>query len=91
MLNVVPAGIVDAALAESARVLAPGGHFVATVDKELAHSQTRTHDNDADERVTAVLAGHGLDRMGGTTFSAPSPWGSSTAGDAVFRLAAFRR
>lgn len=91
MLNVVPAATVDAVLAESARVLAPGGHFVATVDKELAHSRVQTHDNDADERVTAVLADHGLERVGGTTFSAPSPWGSSTTDDPVFRLAAFRR
>ena len=91
MLNVVPGEVVDAVLAESARVLAPGGHFVATVDKELAHAQTRTHDNDAEERVTEVLAGHGLVRVGGTTFTGRSPWGSTTEADPVFRLAAFRR
>ena len=91
MLNVVPGVVVDAVLAESARVLAPGGHFVATVDKELAHAQTRTHDNDADERVTAVLADHGLVRVGGTTFTGRSPWGSTTDADPVFRLAVFRR
>ncbi len=91
MLNVVSAATVDATLAEAARVITPGGHLVVTVDKELAHSQARTHDNDAEDRVTSVLATHGLERVAGTSFSAPSPWGSSSGGDPVFRLAAFRK
>lgn len=91
MLNLVSAATVDAVLAEAARVLVPGGHLVITVDKELAHARVRTEDNDDDERVTEVLAGHGLERVGTTTFSGRSPWGSSSDGDPVFRLAAFRR
>ena len=93
MLNLVPASVVDAVLAEAARVLRVGGHLVITVDKELAHSATRTDQidsfNDNDERITAVLAGHGLRRVGATTFSGRSPWGSSSDGDPVFRLTAF--
>ena len=93
MLNLVPSEVVDAVLAEAARVLRVGGHLVITVDKELAHSPTRTDgvdsDNDSDERVTAVVAAHGLKRVGTTTFSGRSPWGSSSDGDPVFRLAAF--
>lgn len=89
MLNLVPSATVDAVLAEASRVLRVGGHLVITVDKELAHSQTALADNDNDERVTAVLADHGLARVGTTTFSGRSRWGSATDGDPVFRLAAF--
>lgn len=89
MLNLVPSSVVDAVLAEAGRVLEVGGHLVITVDKELAHSATQSDRNDSDDRVTAVLAGHGLRRSGTTTFSGRSPWGSSTDGDPVFRLAAF--
>lgn len=90
MLNVVPREVVDAVLAESARVLAPGGHLVATVDKELAHDRVRQNDNDAEDRVAAVLARHGLSPAGRTTFSGRSDrWGSATELDPVFRLAAF--
>lgn len=89
MLNLVPSSTVDAVLGEAARVLRVGGHLVITVDKELAHSQSRLGDNDNDERVTAVLAGQGLARVGTTTFTGRSRWGSATDGDPVFRLAAF--
>jgi ubiquinone/menaquinone biosynthesis C-methylase UbiE len=89
MLNLVPPAVVDAVLAEASRVLRYGGHLVITVDKELAHSLTAPGGNDNDERVTEVLRPHGLARIGTTTFSGRSPWGSTTGGDPVFRLAAF--
>lgn len=89
MLNLIPSSVVDAVLAEAGRVLRVGGHLVITVDKELAHSATQSDRNDSDERVTAVLAAQRMTRVGTTTFSGRSPWGSSSDGDPVFRLAAF--
>ena len=89
MLNLVPSATVDAVLAEASRVLRAGGHLVITVDKELAHSRTARGNSDDDERVTSVLGPLGLIRVGTTTFSGRSRWGSSTDGDPVFRLAAF--
>jgi SAM-dependent methyltransferase len=91
MFNLVPSKLVDAVLMESARVLVPGGHLVATVDKELAHATTSDTDSDADARVSAVAAGLGLRRVGTGDFSGRTKWRSLTTDDQVFRLAAFRR
>ncbi len=91
MLNLLDVATADAVLAETARVLRPGGRLVVTVDKELAHADTTTVRSDDDQRLGAVLADQGLTRAGAATFTAPSPWGSARAGDPLFRLAAFRR
>ncbi|MGI8458358.1 MAG: class I SAM-dependent methyltransferase [Propionibacteriaceae bacterium] len=91
MLNLIPTSLVETVITEAARALAPGGHLVVTVDKELAHDASATDLTDGDERVTAIAATVGLERDGTTTFSGRSPWGSATDGDPVFRLAAFRR
>ncbi len=91
MLNLIPRSLVEAVVVEAARALAPGGHLVATVDKELAHDAAATDLSDDDAFVTEVAAAVGLVRDGSTTFSGRSPWGSATDGDPVFTLAAFRR
>ncbi len=91
MLNLLDVPTADAVLAETARVLRPGGWLVVTVDKELAHASTTTVRSDDDRRLGELLPAWGLTRSGAATFSAPSPWGSSREGDPLFRLAAFRR
>ena len=91
MLNLLDVATADAVLAETARVLRPGGRLVLTADKELAHASTTTVRSDDSERLGTVLPGWGLDPAGTATFSAPSPWGSARVGDPLFRLAAYRR
>ncbi len=91
MLNLVPRATVDAVLADAARVLRPGGRLVVTVDKELAHDQAYDDISDGDDRITTVVGRLSLRRVGTATFSGASPWGSASAGDPVFRLAAFQR
>lgn len=91
MLNLVSVETADAVIAESARVLRPGGRLVVTVDKELAHAATTAVVSDADQRVADVASAVGLDRAGQASFTAPSPWGSARDGDPEFRLSCFRR
>jgi SAM-dependent methyltransferase len=91
MFNLVPSALVDAVLAEAARVLVPGGHLVVTVDKELAHSRTSATDSDSDPRVSEVAARLGLERVGSGEFTGRTKWRSVTEDDPAFRLAAFRR
>ncbi|MFE4702559.1 class I SAM-dependent methyltransferase [Streptomyces sp. NPDC056738] len=66
-------------VAEAARVLRPGAVFVTTVDKAVAHhvgsdidaltaSWSAEHAEDANERVTAYAAGHGLVPSGTALF-----------------------
>ena len=90
LLHLLPSAAGDAVLAEAARVLRPGGVLVSTVDKELAHRPVRGSDADDRKRVTAVCRCVGLEPGGTTTFSGRSSWGSSSGGDPVFTLAAFR-
>jgi ubiquinone/menaquinone biosynthesis C-methylase UbiE len=91
LLHLLSIGVADTVLAEAARVVRPGGHVVTTVDKDLAHGRVRRTGADAGDRVAAVLARHGLHLVGQDSFSARSKWGSVTAGDPVFPVAAYRK
>ena len=90
LLHLLPREQADAVVAEAARVLAPGGHLVTTVDKHRAHGRDG---GEADHRgrVLAVARDVGLTPAGDTSFSGPSQWGSATDGDPVFPLVALRR
>jgi ubiquinone/menaquinone biosynthesis C-methylase UbiE len=90
LLHLLPAGQADAVISEAARVLRPGGHFVTTVDKPLAHGHEAA-EADARDRVRAVAGRAGLTAVGGASFSGPSEWDSATDGDPVFSVVAFRR
>lgn len=91
LLHLLPVGVADAALAEAARVLRPGGHLVTTVDKDLAHGARRRTGADAADRVEVVARRLDLHFVGQTSFSGRSTWGSATEGDPVFPLAAYRK
>ncbi|HEX6249642.1 MAG TPA: class I SAM-dependent methyltransferase [Nocardioidaceae bacterium] len=91
LLHLLPIPVADAALAEAARVLRPGGHLVTTVDKDLAHGRVRRTGADAADRVAAVAARLGLHLVGQDSFSGRSTWGSVTGGDPVFPVAAYRK
>ncbi len=71
-------------------MLRPGGHFVTTVDKPLAHGREGV-EADARERVLAVAGRAGLAAVGESSFAGPSEWGSASGDDPVFRVVAFRR
>ena len=68
LLHLLPdaAPIVD----EVARVLRPGGAFVTTVDKNVAHGHRdpATGPPDGLARLTALCAAHGMAPAGATTF-----------------------
>ncbi len=91
LLHLLTIPVADAALAEAARVLRPGGHLVTTVDKDLAHGRVRRTGADGADRVAAVAARHGLHLVGQESFSGPSTWGSANGGDPVFPVAAYRK
>lgn len=91
LLHLLTIPVADAAIAEAARVLHPGGHLVTTVDKDLAHGHLRRTGADAADRVASVAARHGLHLVGQESFSGRSTWGSASDGDPVFPLAAYRR
>lgn len=91
LLHLLPIAVADAVLGEAARVLRPGGHLVTTVDKDLAHGRVRRTGADAADRVAGVARGLGLNHVGQESFSGRSTWGSTTGGDPVFPLAAYRR
>lgn len=79
LLHLVPFSA--AIVAEAARVLRPGGVFVATVDKDAAHdvgsdidralAPHRSHERAADrgDRITATAAAHGLTPAATTRFT----------------------
>jgi ubiquinone/menaquinone biosynthesis C-methylase UbiE len=90
LLHMLPTDVADAALAEAARVLRPGGHLVTTVDKEQAHGHVGAEADDAG-RVRQVASRFGLEQAAATTFSGPSTHGSATGADPVFPLVALRR
>lgn len=91
LLHLLTIPLADAAVVESARVLRPGGHLVATVDKDLAHGRGRRTGADAADRVALVAVRAGLHLVGQDSFSGRSTWGSATQGDPVFPLAAYRK
>ena len=91
LLHLLSVPVADAAIAEAARVLRPGGHLVTTVDKDLAHGRVRRTGADAADRVAAVAARNGLHLVGQEAFSGRSAWGSANGGDPVFPVAAYRR
>lgn len=90
LLHLLPVDVADRVIAESARVLRRGGHFVSTVDKDLAHGRARRTNADHGERVTAVAARHGLGFVGGTSFTADTRW-PGAAGGQVFAVAGYRK
>jgi ubiquinone/menaquinone biosynthesis C-methylase UbiE len=91
LLHLLTIPVADAALAEAARVLRPGGHLVTTVDKDLAHGRVRRTGSDAGDRVAGVAARHGLHLVGQESFTGRSAWGSVHGGDPVFPLASYRK
>ncbi len=90
LLHLLPIPVADRVVAEAARVLRTGGHFVSTVDKDLAHGHVRRTNADHGERVTAVAARHDLGFVGATSFAASTQWASAAAGQ-VFAVSAFRK
>ena len=92
LLHLLPIKIADQVVAEAARVLRPGGHFVTTVDKDLAHGRDRRTNGDHAERITAVASRHRLRFAGQTSFIGRTRWGSaSESADQSFPLLALRR
>ncbi|MGW2013399.1 class I SAM-dependent methyltransferase [Streptomyces sp. NPDC001927] len=79
LLHLVPFSA--AIVAEAARVLRPGGVFVATVDKDAAHDvgsdidrvlapyRSHARASDQGDRITATAAAHGLAPAGATRFT----------------------
>ncbi len=91
LLHLLEVRSADDVLAETSRVLRPGGHLVTTVDKDLAHGKVRKRLSDHRERVELVGRRLGLFFVGATSFSGRSSWGSATQGDPVFPLVALRK
>lgn len=91
LLHLLTIPLADAVVVEAARVLRPGGHLLATVDKDLAHGRGRRTGADAGDRVALVVARAGLHLVGQDSFSGRSTWGSATDRDPVFPLAAYRK
>ena len=91
LLHLLDVPTADRAVAEAARVLRPGGHLVATVDKDLAHGKVARGIADHRERVERVGRRHGLGFVAASSFSGRSTWGSATGGDPVFPVVALRK
>jgi ubiquinone/menaquinone biosynthesis C-methylase UbiE len=90
LLHLLPISLADRVVAEASRVLRPDGHFVTTVDKDLAHGRVRRTNADHGERVTAVAGRNGLRFVGGASFEGSTQWASAAAGQ-VFAVSAFRK
>jgi ubiquinone/menaquinone biosynthesis C-methylase UbiE len=90
LLHLLPIRSADQVVAEASRVLRRGGHFVTTVDKDLAHGRLRRTNADHAERVTAVAGRNGMRFVGATSFEASTQWASATAGQ-VFAVSAYRK
>ncbi|MDQ6641289.1 MAG: class I SAM-dependent methyltransferase [Actinomycetota bacterium] len=91
LLHLIPRDA-DAVMAEAARILRPGGMFVTTVDKDLAHRATRRSDADEPARITRVLDGLGLRPAGATSFQGETRWSTPGRADRqVFGVAGFRK
>ena len=91
LLHLLDVATADRVVAEAARVLRPGGHFMTTVDKDLAHGRPPRRPSDNRDRLELVARRGGLSFVGATSFSGRSTWGSATGGDPVFPLVAFRK
>lgn len=105
LLHLLPVEVADSTVAEAVRVLGPQGHLVTTVDKarieqraqrarrdDLAHVATRCTGGDGRDRVTKVLAGHGLVPIGSTSFFGATRWPTAAgAGPQEFALVAFQK
>ena len=68
LLHLLPVPAADRVIAEAARVLRPGGAFVTTVDKDLAHGRIRRTNGDHRELVEQVARRLGLFASGSTFF-----------------------
>lgn len=90
LLHLLSSADADRVLAEAARVLRPGGAFVTTVDKDLAHGRVRRTNGDHRGRVEQVARRVGLAFTGSTVFEATTQWASGPDGQR-FPVAAFRR
>lgn len=90
LLHLLPIPVADEVVAEASRVLRPGGRFVTTVDKDLAHGRVRRTDADRGERIAAVAARNGLGFTGSTSFAGETRWSSAEAGQ-VFGVSAFAK
>lgn len=90
LLHLLTVADADQVLAEAVRVLRPGGAFVTTVDKDLAHGRVRRTNGDHRERVEQVARRLGLSFTGSTVFEAATQWASGPDGQR-FPVAAFRR
>ena len=71
-------------------MLRPGGAFVTTVDKDLAHGRVRRTNGDHREGVEQVARRLGLAHTGSTVFEATTQWASGPGGQRC-AVAAFRR
>ena len=92
LLHLMPIAIADKVVAEAARVLRPAGHFVTTVDKDLAHGRDRRTNADHSDRVSGVAGRHGLGFIGATSFAGTTRWASAGEGDSQsFAVSAFRK
>lgn len=90
LLHLMPLPVADRVVAEAARVLRPGGHYVTTVDKDLAHGRVRRTNADHADRLAAVATANGLAFVGGTSFTGHTRWRSAEGGQ-VFAVSAFRK
>jgi len=91
LLHLLPIEIADRVVSEAARVIRPGGHFVTTVDKDLADGRDRRTNADHAERISGVAGRHGLGFLGATSFAASTRWGPADGGKQVFPMAAYRK
>lgn len=90
LLHLLSVAEADRVLAEVARVLRPGGVYVTTVDKDLAHGRVRRTNGDHRERVELAGRRIGLAATGSTVFDGQTQWASGPGGQR-FPVAAFRR
>jgi ubiquinone/menaquinone biosynthesis C-methylase UbiE len=90
LLHLLPIEAADRVVAEAARVLRPGGHFVTTVDKDLAHGRVRRTNGDHRDRVEQVARRLGLATAGSSYFDAETKWRTGSRGQR-FPVAAFRK
>lgn len=84
LLHLVPDA--EPLIAEAARVVRPGGHFVTTVDKAAANGVVREHPTDERQLVDRSARAHGFTPVGQTSFV-----GIGQRGSPVYTLVGFRR
>ncbi|WP_188778850.1 class I SAM-dependent methyltransferase [Marmoricola endophyticus] len=90
LLHLLPDPVASRVVAEVARVLAPGGTWVTSVDKADSHGRGGADEPDAEHRVAERARALGLSPVGTAHFRGRTRWGTAAGGDvATFRLAAF--